>query len=345
MRCPDINELPPPPPGKTGWPWTEGSPKAAYRQGRSRMPRISIVTPSFNQGHLLEETIRSVLLQGYPDLEYFIVDGKSTDNSVEVIRKYQQYLTWWVSEADFGQSHALNKGFAGATGSIHGYLNSDDLLEPGALHSVAHAMKKYPWVVGQVRYLNPEGRTWPLAAYPEHSAVDWFLSCPIPQPGSFWNARLHGEAGTFRQDLHYFFDYDFWMRLRFDCNVRPHIIPQVLAVYRLHAASKTVTYNGSFAREAAIVRTRYASRLNAVQALHLLIAQYRKRACHFGSRAKAKFANGERWAGIALMLIGVLRWPPLLIDKRVLGVFRRLIAGRDAVPADEPPVVWNYYEM
>lgn len=345
MRCPDINELPPPPPDKTGWPWTEASPPAAAKQPSSRMPRISIVTPSFNQGHLLEETIRSVLLQGYPDLEYFIVDGKSTDNSVEVIRKYQQWLTWWVSEADFGQSHALNKGFTRATGSIRGFLNSDDLLEPGAFHSVAKAMKKYPWVVGQVRYLNPEGRTWPLAAYPEHSVVEWFLHCPVPQPGSFWSARLHGAAGEFRQDLHYFFDYDFWMRLRFESNVRPHVIPETLAVYRLHAASKTVADNKAFIKEARIVRARFASRLSGLQTLHLLLAQYRKRSCSFGSRAKAKFASGDRWAGMLLMLAGVLRYPPLLIDKRVLSVFRRLITGRTAVPLDEPPIVWNYYEM
>ena len=162
MHCPRLSELPPPPAGRSGWPfdcaqdkpWTEETPQlpdtmpdpsttlpsASLRAGRASgkpWPRISIVTPSYNQGQFIEETIRSVLLQGYPNLEYIIIDGGSTDNSVEIIKKYSPWLTYWVSERDRGQSHAINKGFEHASGDILGWLNSDDMLAMGSLRRVA----------------------------------------------------------------------------------------------------------------------------------------------------------------------------------------------------------------
>ena len=119
LPSPTLNDLPPPPPGKVGWPWTEATPSllAPARDGAS-LPRITIVTPSFNQARFIEETIRSVLLQDYPNLEYIITDGGSTDGSVEIIRTYARWLTDWVAEPDHGQSDAINKGFARATGDI-----------------------------------------------------------------------------------------------------------------------------------------------------------------------------------------------------------------------------------
>ncbi len=156
MRIFSLAELPPPQAGRTGWPWTEASPPlpAALPDGEP-WPRISIVTPSFNQAQYLEETIRSVLLQGYPNLEYFVFDGGSTDGSADILRRYDAFLDGWVSERDKGQSDAINKGFARCTGTIVNWLCSDDILLPGALGQVGGAFVERPGadvVVGAAKY-------------------------------------------------------------------------------------------------------------------------------------------------------------------------------------------------
>src|SRR5262245_25235628 len=141
MRCPALAELPPAPPGKSGWPWTiESSRLPVRRADGSAWPKVTIVTPSFNQGQFIEETIRSILLQGYPDLEYMVIDGGSTDDSVEIIRKYERWLNYWATENDRGQAHAINKAISRATGEIFNWINSDDPLLPSALSTIASAM-------------------------------------------------------------------------------------------------------------------------------------------------------------------------------------------------------------
>src|SRR5262245_56142305 len=141
MRCPTLAELPPPPSGKTGWPWTVETPGLpAMRPDGSPWPRVSIVTPSYNQGRFIEETLRSILLQGYPDLEYIVMDGGSTDGSADIIRKYSPWLTSWISEPDGGQVAAINAGMARATGTLLNWINSDDFLLPGALEALGSIM-------------------------------------------------------------------------------------------------------------------------------------------------------------------------------------------------------------
>lgn len=147
MHHTSLEELPPLPPGKIGWPWTKESRQLPDTMPDSRpWPRISIVTPSFNQGRYIEETIRSVLLQGYPNLEYIVIDGGSSDNSVGIIKKYEPWLAYWVSEADRGQAHAINKGFQKATGEIFGWLNSDDVYCKGALGFTGWLLYRRPHV-------------------------------------------------------------------------------------------------------------------------------------------------------------------------------------------------------
>jgi hypothetical protein len=177
-----------------------------------------VVTPSYNQGQFLEETLRSVLLQGYPNLEYLVMDGGSTDTSVEIIRRYAPYLDGWVSEADRGQSHAIEKGFAHATGDLLAWLNSDDLFLPGALFTVARRFLAEPGpvlVYGDAEYIEPDGQ--PGAGAPCAQPYDrrWMLehSNMVPQPSAFFSRKAYREAGGLDENLHYTMDLDLWLRL------------------------------------------------------------------------------------------------------------------------------------
>ena len=348
MKCPTLDQLPPPPPGKTGWPWTVATPPLGADGSRDGVvaspafPRVTIVTPSFNQAAYLEETIRSILLQGYPDLEYFVIDGGSTDGSVDVIRKYERHLAGWVSERDKGQSHAINKGFARATGAIYNYIASDDTLQPGALLAVARQMRDHDarWVVGQVRYRQAGVGEWPLPAFPEKRFTEWFLWCPVPQPGSFWTADLQRDAGGggFREDLHYYFDYEFWLRLRFRLGVRPVVVPEDLAVYRLHEQSKTVSQNPAFEIEGRQIRGSYEPLLSGPQRWRLWLARRQWRARRAGSAALSLLRRGRRLEAARKLALALALWPLLFMQ---VGAIRRALAARRHGDRPAGAFVWS----
>lgn len=251
-------ELPPPLAGRLGWPWKPPSPAAPVV---AAPPRITIVTPSFNQVRFVEATLRSVLLQDYPNLQYLVLDGCSTDGSAEVIRRYEPFLDHFVSQPDRGQSDALNQGFAIADGEILGWINSDDRLMPGALWRVAAAVRAHPdaaaWV-GEVRSVTAAGglvyvqRPRGLAL---PGLADWGHGGNFAQPGCFFSAEKARAAGPLDETLHYSFDVDFWIRLArlgsfVECGGPPW------AEETLHADAKTQAQRGKSLAELHLVQIR-----------------------------------------------------------------------------------------
>ena len=183
-----------------------------------KLPKISIVTPSFNQGQYLEETILSVLNQDYPALEFFIIDGGSTDGSVEIIKKYAHRLTYWESKPDRGQSHGINKGFRMASGEIVAWLNSDDLLAPGALKVVAQAWQKNPrlgLISGQTEIIDQAGKPTGNVFGSEPNVINSLLSSenPVSQPSTFFSTSALKEVGFLDETLHMSMDWDLWLRI------------------------------------------------------------------------------------------------------------------------------------
>ena len=254
MRSPTLRDLPPPPPGKTGWPWTEESSPAGDTLPNKALPRVSIVTPSFNQGCFLEETIRSVLLQGYPDLEYIVIDGGSTDQSVEIIRKYEPWLAYWVSEKDSGQAHAINKGFSHATGEICAYLNSDDMFCRNAISTVVSFLDKRfesSLAYGDCQIIDELSKVSDLWLAPEFDLRELLFRCYIAQPASFWRqskmAKMTG-VGDFNAGMHYAFDYEMWLRMAAAGQTFSHV-PLLLAQHRKTEGTKTVSRPEAFTAE------------------------------------------------------------------------------------------------
>lgn len=180
------------------------------------VPRITVITPSYNQAQFIEDTLRSVLDQGYPNLEYIVIDGGSTDGSVDIIRRYADRLAYWVSEADKGQTDALIKGFKRATGDLCCYLCSDDLLEPGALREVAEFFRTHPSadaIYGDGIWIDTEGRR--IKMKKEHP-FSWFIFMYdhdfIPQPSTFWRRGLYEKVGGLDPSFDLAMDADLFIR-------------------------------------------------------------------------------------------------------------------------------------
>lgn len=211
-------------------------------------PKISIVIPSYNQGKYLEETILSIVKQQYPNLEVFVIDGDSNDNSVEVIKKYEQHLSWWVSEKDKGQSDALNKGLMKATGEIITWINSDDLLLPGSLHKAAAHFSDLPEVTGLIHggvVMFKENHVLEERFTYLTPCLESYLSgMAFSQPSAFFRKKYLDRVGLLDTDLHYGMDYDLFMRLSLVCNFHP--VRDVFSRYRLHDQSKSVSENHKF---------------------------------------------------------------------------------------------------
>jgi glycosyltransferase involved in cell wall biosynthesis len=250
------------------------------------LPKISIITPSYNQSQYIETTIQSVLEQEYPNLEYIVVDGGSTDGTLDVLTKFGSRLHW-ISEKDRGQSDALNKGLRLASGDIWAYINSDDLYLPGAFQRVGEYFATHSnvdWVTGFCQIIDQNGKQirksirlyknfWlQFRSYRLLQVIDY-----ISQPATFWSRRVVDRTGMFNESLHYSMDYDY--SLRVGQSYKLHVIPADLAAFRIHPASKSHSIRDHFNADLAIARSyTRSSILTGLHRIHnaLIVAAYER---------------------------------------------------------------------
>lgn len=246
-----LNELPPPPAGKTGWPWTEETNPEIYND-LNYQPRISIVTPTFNQGEYIEETIRSILLQNYPDTEYIIIDGGSTDNTNEIIQKYKKWISYSVSEKDKGQTEAINKGVKKCTGEIFNWINSDDYYCRDCFKNLMKNFtdKNTYIVTGAYRFYSDNGNSADkyIKTKLRSSVEETIADVPINQSPTFFRFDILKSLGELDEELEFVMDQDIWIKYLFRYgqeNIR--VIDDILCNFRIHEKSKTS--NNSFVTE------------------------------------------------------------------------------------------------
>ncbi len=255
------------------------------------LPRITVVTPSYNQEQFIEYTLRSVLNQEYPNLEYIVIDGASTDGSVDIIRRYAGHLAYWVSEPDEGQTDALIKGFSRATGNIFCYLNSDDLFEPGTLREVAKFFlehRKARAVYGDSIWIDVEGR--PIKPKKEHpfNRFIWLYDYDfIPQPSTFWRRDIYEKVGGLDPAFQLAMDADLFIRF---AEVAPIChVPRIWSRMRLYPEQKNQRLRAQSNQEDLIIRRRYGVRNE------LTVSWLVRRALAKGMRVSWKLALGCYW--------------------------------------------------
>lgn len=263
LKCPSLADLPNPSTG-IGWPWTEHSAPLPETQPNGQpWPKITIVTPSYNQGQFLEETIRSILLQGYPNLEYIVMDGGSTDGSIETIQKYEPWIDYWESEPDEGASHAISKGLEKASGMWFNWINSDDVLLPNALETVTRIARLVPeakWITGGRLQTTETG-------VPIEADVPWqsdpmilgLRKSKFPQDATFARTdflRKH-DIGI-NTGLKQVYDTLFHMEMAEIC--KPVLTTAILSAFRQHGGQKTADRQEQSEEAQRVIQPRYDDR-------------------------------------------------------------------------------------
>ncbi len=212
------------------------------------------MTPSFNQGRYLEATILSVLAQDHPAIEYIVVDGGSTDESVEIIRRHADRIDWWVSEKDAGQSDAINKGLRRARGEIVAWLNSDDVYEPGAVSAAVAAFGEHPQaglIYGDARSIDAAGNQFNLMRARSYTLVDLLSYSIICQPASFMRRQVLEKVNFLDTSYHLLMDHLLWILMAQQAPI--HYVPQIWASARYHEQAKNRTRGAAYGREAAVL--------------------------------------------------------------------------------------------
>jgi len=286
-------------------------------------PMISIITPTLNQGNTIEETIQSVASQDYPHFEHIVVDGGSTDRTLEILGKYPHLR--WVSEPDRGQSDAINKGIRMSSGDVVAYLNSDDMHRPGAFQAVAEAFASNPQngvVVGDCDLIDAQSRVEGLFRARLRRREDllryweWGTGFCIPQPAVFVRRELFERVGGFREHLHLAMDYDMWLRLA--AHTEFTVVSKTLAAFRVTPDTKTRRQRSAMTLEAYLVSRNYTRLVPWNERFALGVESHRQIAGHLLSLAEAELAEQtlDRPASrILLRAIGL--WPLLCGSPRV----------------------------
>ena len=259
--------------------------------------KVSVITPSYNQAAFLEQTIRSVLGQGYPDLEYMVVDGGSTDGSVEIIRKYADRLAWWVSEPDKGQAEAINKGLRLASGDVVAWLNSDDVYAPGAIWAAVNFFRANPevgLVYGNAASFDQDGHPLNDMVFENWGLEGLVAFNIICQPAVFMRREALEQAGYLDENYHCLLDHHLWLRIA--QHTRIQHIPQVLAFARHHSDAKNVALADKFGEEGYKV----LSWMDTQPDLAALIAQNRRTVMAMAHRFNGRYLldGGRGWPAL-----------------------------------------------
>lgn len=304
------------------------------------LPLVSIITPSFNQGQFLEQTLRSVLEQDYPHLEYLVIDGGSTDGSLAIIQRHASRLAYWVSESDRGQAHAINKGLQRARGELLGWLNSDDLLLPGTVSRAVETFTNHPQVdvvYGRLERIDEQNRLVSTPILPK-DRVTFNLSlvigeCVVNQPGSFWRRSATKKVGYLDESLIYALDYEYWIRMALS-GMAFLRLDEPVARFRLSSASKTVGQTAQMAVEQLVVLDKLLAQPDISTLLDIPQPQVKSQArqarsaialhAFYGFFKTCHYRQAAHWLGWA-----VARHPGILFQRRwydlaISGLKRRL---------------------
>lgn len=277
-------------------------------------PRVTVITPSYNQAAFLEQTICSVLDQDYPNLEYFVVDGGSTDGSQAIIEKYASRIDWWVSETDMGQAEAINKGFARSTGEYVAWLNSDDLYQPGAIQAAVKTLQDHPeacMAYGDVLSIDAAGEPFNLMTYADWDLQDLMSFNIIGQSAVFMRRSDLLKAGFLDLSYRFMLDHHLWLRIA--QHGKMIYVPETWAAARIHAKAKNVALGRGFGQES----YQLAAWMPYQPGLAALYKKHRRRIWAGANRMNARYLldGGEPWKALRAYFRSFMQYPPIALSE------------------------------
>ncbi len=299
---------------------------------KGELPLISIITPSLNQGGYIEENIKSVINQKYPNFEHIIIDGGSTDGTIDILKKYKHLI--WVSEKDGGQSEAINKGFKKARGVIIGWLNSDDCYEPGAFFTVVNELNKDQGnyiVSGDCSVIDNKGNSigYCRGRFSDHNNLIeyWNRDYTIPQPSVFFYRDILHKIGYLNETLHYAMDYEFWLRI--SRHLQIHYIEKPLAKIRVHDRAKSSPGYEVFEREWFRVSKKYWGSLLSINYFrHLFMALcFRSDLMRISAYSRMEELSPKEFR--KKIVLSIANNPLNLFKRKLFGPLMRIILGHE----------------